>query len=61
MLLSRRGLRLRSLGMALGGVVVAIVVFIDGLEMMVRSGDMPRGSQVMVVAVTSSSSIVWEK
>ena len=52
---------MRSLCMALGGVVVAIVVFIDGLEMMVRSGDMPRGSQVMVVAVTSSSSIVWEK
>ena len=44
------GLRLRSCGKGLGGIVVAIVVFIDGLEMVVRSGDMPRCRQMMVFA-----------
>ena len=44
------GLRLRSGGMGLGGIVVAIVVFIDGREMVVRRGDMPRCRQMVVFA-----------
>ena len=44
------GLRLRSGGMGLGGIIVAIVVFIDGLEMVVRSGDMPRRRKMVVFA-----------
>jgi hypothetical protein len=44
------GLRLRSGGKGLGGIIVAIVVFIDGLHMVVRSGDMPRRRQMVMLA-----------
>jgi hypothetical protein len=44
------GLRLRSGGKGLGGSIVAIVVFIDGLHMVVRSGDMPCCRQMVMLA-----------
>ena len=50
MFLSRHRLRLRSLGMGLGGIVMAIVVLIDGLEMVIRRSNMPCSGQVMVFA-----------
>ena len=44
------GLHLRGGGKGLGGIVVAIVVFIDGFQVVVRSGDMSRCRQVVMFA-----------
>ncbi|MEO7938323.1 MAG: hypothetical protein ABIR55_06840 [Burkholderiaceae bacterium] len=44
------GLCLRSGGKGLGGIAMAIVVFIDGLHVVVRSGDMSRCRQMVMLA-----------
>lgn len=46
----RCGLRLRSCGKSFGSVVVAIVMLINGLHMVLSSGDMARCRQMVVFA-----------
>jgi hypothetical protein len=56
-LMRSSGLCLRSCGKGLGGIVMAIVVFIDGLHVVVRSGDMPRCRQMVMLACRVSSCV----
>ena len=54
-------LGLRRCGMGVGGVVVAIVMFIDGLHVVIRSGDMSCCCQMVVFAGRVGGSFSHDK